>query len=243
MHRWLRRRKSDSPYKVVYDWEVDDGAPEWSGEPAIAARPAQSYASQRDDVPQVAKTTPPYPPEQSRHDPVGNRPLWSRSSAPPNVLVGPLSLAAKTVAEMKRASANFGDVVVFAPGPQPLEPGWIQVDAPANMVFAAMRYTNPAPVLVIGVGTSVEPWLKPLMVSLREAGVGSVRYLAQGSPSDKELKTWAEALGWPSSLAIVPTDADAQRGESADDLVPVRVSPGDQRRHASGEEGYPELGK
>ena len=248
---WLRRRKTDSDSESVNTELTSLNPSEWSERPVIRAKQAKSLVG-GDDRPQEITAEQSQSQSQSqpepvstgrRHDPMQETSSWSRTSIPPEVLVGSLSNASTAIEQMRATNPNIRTVVAYTQNSDQIDPTWNMVERPSDLVLVAMRYGHPAPVLVVDVSAGIEAWLSPLMNSLREAGVGQVRYVVSGSPSDKELAPWAEAIGWPSSLEIVPDPFSGLDPNQLGDHSRVEAALSRGLHAGQGSESHDELGK
>lgn len=83
------------------------------------------------------------------------------------------------------------------------EPTWRLVRDGFRLVEAATNRQRPSGLVVIDAGTELAPWVRALVTRLRDAGMGMVRYVVAGDPTDAKLATGCEMLGQPLMVDLV----------------------------------------
>jgi hypothetical protein len=101
------------------------------------------------------------------------------------------------------------------------DPSWTILQRPSDVVSVLEGGDSDFPLIVIDVADDLPAWIRPLMVRLRSNGVGLVRYVLDGDPSDEDLATWHGELGRPSVLDLAGYVAPERVVELLDRGEPV----------------------
>jgi hypothetical protein len=88
------------------------------------------------------------------------------------------------------------------PGAVP-DPTWTALHRASDLVSALEGPDSEFPLPVIDLPGDLPAWLRPLLDRLRVGGVGLVRYVLAGDPSDEDLATWHGEIGRPAVLDLV----------------------------------------
>ena len=148
------------------------------------------------------------------------------------VVVGDLDQVRPVVAACQAGHwAGGGEVVVLTDraGAVP-DPTWTAVHRASDLVSALEGDDTQFPLPVIDVPGDLPAWLRPLLDRLRSGGVGLVRYVLAGDPSDEDLATWHGGIGRPAVLDLVsPLPPDrvldlVERGEPVATVADVAVT-------------------
>jgi hypothetical protein len=120
-----------------------------------------------------------------------------------SAIVGRLELVAPVVERHQRRHwAGWCEVVVLTDRPQ-AQPDWRVVSRHQELVALIEAERGEFPLLVIDVAPQLPSWLRPVLDSLRQAGLGLVHYVLDGDPSDEDLATWHGEIGRPAVLDLV----------------------------------------
>jgi hypothetical protein len=113
----------------------------------------------------------------------------------------------------------------------PGEPTWSVADRPSTLVDALGAGGSGFPLIVLDVPGDLPPYVRPLVERLRHDGVGLVRYVLGGDPTDEDLATWLGELGHPSVLDLAAAVAPArimellERGEPVGSVAGRALTP------------------
>ncbi|MGB5760579.1 MAG: hypothetical protein WBM50_26940, partial [Acidimicrobiales bacterium] len=109
------------------------------------------------------------------------------------------------VARRCRADHWSGDCDVFVLTERPEVPGeptWTTLGRPSDVVAVLEDGSSDFPLIVLDIQRELPPWVRPLVVRLRESGLGLVHYVLDDDPNDEDLATWHGELGRPSVLDL-----------------------------------------
>jgi hypothetical protein len=115
-------------------------------------------------------------------------------------VVGPLAACIPVVRHgLSRRRGGDCEVAVLTSRAELVsEPTWRLVRDGSRLVEIATARRRPFALLVIDVrGPELPLWVGPLLERLRDAGVGLVRHVVAGDPSDDELASGRQVLGEP----------------------------------------------
>ncbi|MGF1597512.1 MAG: hypothetical protein ACFCVK_11385 [Acidimicrobiales bacterium] len=130
--------------------------------------------------------------------------LLAVPSVATTAVIGPLDRIAPIVRRCRRRQwGGDGEVFVLTDRTELVDPGWQAVGSEIDLVAIAEDDQPSFPVLVIDVPRELPSWVGPLVVRLRAAGLGLVRYGLVGDPTDEDLATWHGVVGRPSVLDLV----------------------------------------
>lgn len=158
--------------------------------------------------------------------------LFTVPPAAVTVVIGSLDVAIPIV---ERCQSNHWvsdcDVFVLSERDQvPTQPTWTMVRRPSEIVSVLENGESDFPLLVIDVPRELPAWIRPLIVRLRQGGVGLVHYVLGDDPSDEDLATWHGELGRPSVLDLAaPVGPDRvlellDRGEPISSVAGMPIS-------------------
>lgn len=146
-------------------------------------------------------------------------------------VVGPLEVAAPVAERCQGLHwAGDGRVFVLTDRPHRVARPWTVVPTAADLVAALERGRGESPVLILDVHGDLPTGVRRLVGRLREGGVGMVRYVLDGDPTDEDLATWHAELGRPSVLDLAgPLEprrvlALLDRGEPVASVGGVRIT-------------------
>lgn len=149
--------------------------------------------------------------------------LFAVPPAAITVVIGPLDVAVG-VAQRCRAGhwVSDCDVFVLTEEPEiPTEPTWTVLRRPSDVVAVLENSESDFPLLVIDIQRELPAWVRPLVVRLRESGVGLVHYVLDDDPSNEDLATWHGELGRPSVLDLAAHVAPGRVLELLDRGEPI----------------------
>ena len=130
--------------------------------------------------------------------------LFAVPPAAVTAVIGPLDVAVG-VARQCRADHWAGDCDVFVLTERPEVPGeptWTTLGRPSDVVAVLEDGKSDFPLIVLDIQRELPPWVRPLVVRLRESGLGLVHYVLDDDPNDEDLATWHGELGRPSVLDL-----------------------------------------
>jgi len=82
------------------------------------------------------------------------------------------------------------------------DPTWNVLTRPSELVTLLDEGLSDFPLMVVDIPRELPTWIRPLTSRLRANGVGLVRYVLDGDPSDEDLATWFGELDRPSVLDL-----------------------------------------
>lgn len=149
-----------------------------------------------------------------------------------SLIVGPLEATVPVIRQAyQRHWGSACDVYVLSDRQYiPGHPDWNVVSSPGDLVSVLEEGTSHFPLLVLDMPRDLPAFVRPLVQRLRNAGVGMVRYVLEGDPSDEDLATWSGELGRPSVLDLatpLPTQRVLdllERGEPIATIAGMEIS-------------------
>jgi hypothetical protein len=159
--------------------------------------------------------------------------LFAVPTAAVTTIVGDLDLALP-VARRCRDTHWMSECEVHVLTTRPYVPGeptWSVADRPSALVDALTASGHGFPLIVLDVPRELPPFVRPLLDRLRHDGVGLVRYVLGGDPSDEDLATWLGELGQPSVLDLASAVAPErviellERGEPMGSVAGMAITP------------------
>jgi hypothetical protein len=149
-----------------------------------------------------------------------------------SVVVGELEAAIPVIRQSyQRHWGDACDIYVLTDRPFiPGQPDWNVVSSPSDLVSILDEGISHFPLLVLDVPRELPAFVRPLIQRLRGSGVGMVRYVLDGDPSDEDLATWFGELGRPSVLDLAtPVGTDRildllDRGEPVVSVAGMPIS-------------------
>lgn len=118
-------------------------------------------------------------------------------------VVGPLEVAAPVAEKCQGLHwAGAGRVFVLTDRPHRVARPWTVVPSAAELVAALEQGDGESPVLILDVHEELPAGVRRLVDRLRQGGVGMVRYVLDGDPTDEDLSTWHAEMGRPSVLDL-----------------------------------------
>ncbi len=156
--------------------------------------------------------------------------LFSVPPAAITVIIGPLDVAIG-VAQRCRAGhwVSECDVYVLTDRAEIAEePSWTPLRRPSDVVAVLENGESDFPLIVLDIQRELPAWVRPLVVRLRDSGVGLVHYVLDDDPSDEDLATWHGELGRPSVLdlaAYVAPDRVLQLLDKGEPIASVAGMP------------------
>ncbi len=130
--------------------------------------------------------------------------LFAVPPAAVTAVIGPLEVA---IGIAKRCQADHWagscDVFVLTERADvPGEPTWTTLGRPSDVVAILEEGRSDFPLIVLDIQRELPAWVRPLVVRLRESGLGLVHYVLDDDPNDEDLATWHGELGRPSVLDL-----------------------------------------
>ena len=147
-------------------------------------------------------------------------------------VVGPLEIAIPVARKCRsRHWVGDGDVYVLSDRPNiGAEPDWTIVRKADDLLAVLEDSRHDSPLLVVDVPRELPPWVAELVTRLRLGGVGLVRYVLDGEPTDEALATWHGELGRPAVLDLASPIAPErvigmlERGEPIASIAGVPIT-------------------
>ncbi|MEL6982063.1 MAG: hypothetical protein AAFO29_06535 [Actinomycetota bacterium] len=141
-------------------------------------------------------------------------------------VVGPLDAAIPVIDRCRdRHWMGRCDVFVLTQLPSiPDHPDWTPLQRPSDLVAVLDEGGSDFPLLVLDVPCDLPAFVRPLVGTLRERGVGLIHYVLDDQPVDEDLATWHGELGQPSVLDLtgaVPADRVLELVDRGEPVVSV----------------------
>lgn len=141
-------------------------------------------------------------------------------------VVGPLDAAAPVIDRCRdRHWMGQCDVFVLTQLPSiPDHPDWTVIHRPSDLVAVLEDGGSDFPLLVLDVPCDLPAFVRPLVATLREHGVGLIHYVLDDQPADEDLATWHGELGQPSVLDLtgaVPAERVLELVDRGEPVVSV----------------------